>query len=42
MTMKPFLNWSAPLLQVSDIAPRVEILDGSAGVCTHIMPRKSR
>jgi hypothetical protein len=30
------------IAQASDIDPPVEILDGSAGVCTHIMPRKSR
>ena len=30
------------IAQASDIATPAEILDGSAGVCTHIMPRKSR
>jgi hypothetical protein len=30
------------IARASDIDPPVEILDGSAGVCTHIMPRKSR
>jgi integrase/recombinase XerD len=30
------------IAQASDSEPPVEILDGSAGVCTHIMPRKSR
>jgi hypothetical protein len=30
------------IAQGSDIEPPVEILDGSAGVWTHIMPRKSR